>query len=71
MNHLTVAVFRSICGVQDNPYDEIRLMNKYELKSFIRDNRSIQKTIMSGKYNEEQRILSSKVIYAKNRLRLM
>lgn len=71
MNHLTVAVFRTICGVQDNPYDEIRLMNKYELKSFIRDNRSIQKTIMSGKYNEEQRILSSKVIYAKNRLRLM
>ena len=71
MNHLTVPVFRTICGVQDNPYDEIRLMNKYELKSFIRDNRSIQKTIMSGKYNEEQRILSSKVIYAKNRLRLM
>ena len=71
MNHLTVAVFRTICGVQDNPYDEIRLMNKYELKSFIRNNRSIQKTIMSGKYNEEQRILSSKVIYAKNRLRLM
>lgn len=71
MNHLTVAVFRTICGVKDNPYDEIRLMNKYELKSFIRDNRSIQKTIMSGKYNEEQRILSSKVIYAKNRLRLM
>tara|TARA_Y100000004_G_scaffold196787_1_gene268056 strand:+ start:2708 stop:2923 length:216 start_codon:yes stop_codon:yes gene_type:complete len=71
MNHLTVAVFRTICGVEDNPYDEIRLMNKYELKSFIRDNRSIQKTIMSGKYNEEQRILSSKVIYAKNRLRLM
>tara|TARA_R100000353_G_scaffold75844_1_gene57643 strand:+ start:1183 stop:1398 length:216 start_codon:yes stop_codon:yes gene_type:complete len=71
MNHLTVAVFRTICGVEDNPYDEIRLMNKYELKSFIRDNRSIQKTIMSGRYNEEQRILSSKVIYAKNRLRLM
>ena len=71
MNHLTVAVFRTICGVEDNPYDEIRLMNKYELKSFIRDNRSIQKIIMSGKYNEKQRILSSKVIYAKNRLRLM
>lgn len=70
MNHLTVAMFRTILDV-DNPYDEIRIMNKYELKSFIRDNRSIQKTIMSGKYTEEDRILSSKVIYAKNRLRLM
>ena len=70
MNHLTVAMFRTILDV-DNPYDEIRIMNKYELKSFIRDNRSIKKTIMSGKYTEEDRILSSKVIYAKNRLRLM
>jgi hypothetical protein len=70
MNHLTVAMFRTILDV-DNPYDEVRIMNKYELKSFIRDNRSIQKTIMSGKYTEEDRILSSKVIYAKNRLRLM
>ena len=70
MNHLTVAMFRTILDV-DNPYDEVRIMNKYELKSFIRDNRSIQKTIMSGRYTEEDRILSSKVIYAKNRLRLM
>jgi hypothetical protein len=70
MNHLTVAMFRTILDV-DNPYDEVRIMNKYELKSFIRDNRSIQKTIMSGKYTEKDRILSSKVIYAKNRLRLM
>jgi len=70
MNHLTVAMFRTILDV-DNPYDEVRIMNKYELKSFIRDNRSIQKTIMSGRYTEEDRVLSSKVIYAKNRLRLM
>ena len=56
---------------QETPYDEIRIMDRYELKSFIRDNRSIQKTIMSGRYTEEDRILSSKVIYAKNRLRLM
>ena len=70
MNHLTVAMFRTILDV-DNPYDEVRIMNKYELKSFIRDNRSVQKTIMSGRYSEEDRLLSSKVIYAKNRLRLM
>ena len=70
MNHSTVAIFRTILNVE-NPYDEVRIMNRYELKSFIRDNRSIQKTIMSGRYTEEDRILSSKVIYAKNRLRLM
>ena len=70
MNHSTVAIFRTILNVE-NPYDEVRIMNRYELKSFIRDNRSIQKTIISGRYTEEDRILSSKVIYAKNRLRLM
>ena len=46
-------------------------MKFYELKAFIRDNRSIQQTIMSGKYSEEDRMLSSQVIYAKNRLRLI
>ena len=69
MNHLA-AMFRTITN-QENAFDQIRLMNRYELKSFIRDNRSIQKTIISGRYTEEDRILSSKVIYAKNRLRLM
>ena len=52
-------------------FDEIRLMNRYELKSYIREHRSIQKVIMKGRYSEEDRLLSSKVIYAKNRLRLM
>ena len=56
---------------QKNNYDEIRIMNKYELKSYIRENRNIQKIIMKGNYTEKQRILSSQVIYAKNRLRLM
>ena len=60
-----------IISEQETPYDEIRIMDRYELKSFIRENRSIQKIIMKGKYSEKDRILSSKVIYAKNRLRLM
>ena len=69
MNHLA-AMFRTITD-QENPFVKIRLMNRYELKSFIRENRSIQKIIMKGKYSEKDRILSSKVIYAKNRLRIM
>ena len=56
---------------KENEYDKVRYMNRYELKSFIRENRSIQKIIMIGKYSEKDRVLSSKVIYAKNRLRLM
>ena len=64
------AIIRTVFNV-DNNFDEIRIMNKYELKSYIRENRSIQKVIMRGKYNEDERMLSSKVIYAKNRLRLM
>ena len=64
------AIIRTIFNV-DNNFDEIRIMNKYELKSYIRENRSIQKVIMRGRYNEDERMLSSKVIYAKNRLRLM
>ena len=52
-------------------FQRIRNMKFYELKAFIRDNRSIQQTIMSGKYSEEDRMLSSQVIYAKNRLRLI
>ena len=66
----TVAMFRTMLGVEGN-FDDIRLMNKYELKSFIRENRGIQIKIMSGKYTESERIVSSQVIYAKNRLRLM
>jgi len=54
----------------NNNFDDVRFMNKYELKAFIRDNRGIQKTIMKGRYSEEERMLSSQVIYAKNRLRL-
>tara|TARA_Y100000768_G_scaffold387812_1_gene380421 strand:+ start:1395 stop:1604 length:210 start_codon:yes stop_codon:yes gene_type:complete len=64
------AIIRTVFNV-DNNFDEIRIMNKYELKSYIRENRSIQKVIMRGRYNEDERMLSSKVIYAKNRLRLM
>jgi hypothetical protein len=54
-----------------NPFDEIRIMTKNELRSYIREHRSVQKIIMSGKYSEDQRILSSKVVYAKNRLKLI
>ena len=64
------AIIRTVFNV-DNNFDEIRIMNKYELKSYIRENRSIQKVIIRGRYNEDERMLSSKVIYAKNRLRLM
>ena len=56
---------------KETPYDEIRIMDRYELKSFIRENRSIQKVIMKGNYSEKDRVLSSQVIYAKNLLRLM
>ena len=60
-----------IISEQETPYDEIRIMDRYELKSFIRENRSIQKVIMKGNYSEKDRVLSSQVIYAKNLLRLM
>jgi len=66
----TCAVMKVLLN-QENNYDEIRIMDKYELKSYIRENRNIQKIIMKGNYTENQRILSSQVIYAKNRLRLM
>ena len=69
MNHM-IPMMRTILGVA-KPFDDIRIMDKYELKSFIRDHRSIQKTIMKGRYSEKDRMLSSQVIYAKNRLRLM
>ena len=69
MNHLA-AMFRTITD-QENPFDQIRLMNRYELKSYIKQNRSIQVKIMSRNYSESDRMVSSKVIYAKNRLRLM
>ena len=64
------ALFRVITN-QENNFDEIRIMDRYQLRSFIRDNRSIQIKIMSGRYNESDRIVSSQVIYAKNRLRLL
>ena len=64
------AMFRTMLNIQ-NIFDDVRLMNKFELKSFIRENRSIQQIIMKGNYSEKQRLLSSQVIYAKNRLRLM
>ena len=64
------AMFRTMLNVQ-NIFDDVRLMNKFELKSFIKENRSIQQIIMKGNYSEKQRLLSSQVIYAKNRLRLM
>ena len=56
---------------QAGTFDEIRVMNQHELRAFIRDNRGIQVKIMSGRYNESERIVSSQVIYAKNRLRLL
>lgn len=70
MNSTMSPAFRIIMN-QENNFDQVRVMNKYELKSFIRDNRGIQVKIMSGRYNESERIVSSQVIYAKNRLRLM
>ena len=63
-------LFRIITENQ-NSFDEIRIMNQHELRAFIRDNRSVQKVIMKGNYSEMERILSSQVIYAKNRLRLI
>lgn len=66
----TASIMRTILDVE-KPFDNIRIMNRYELKSFIKEHRSIQKIIMKGRYSEKDRLLSSEVIYAKNRLRLM
>ena len=52
-------------------FDEIRLMNIFQLKSFIRENRGVNVVIMSGDYNDDEKLLSSQVLYAKNRLRLL
>ena len=52
-------------------FDDIRQMNVFQLKSFIRENRGVNVKIMSGGYNDEQRLLSSQVLYAKNRLKLL
>jgi hypothetical protein len=67
---LNSAIIRTVFDIE-KPFDDIRLMNKYELKSYIKRNRSIQVKIMSRNYSESDRMVSSKVIYAKNRLRLM
>lgn len=67
---LNSAIIRTVFDIE-KPFDDIRLMNKYELKSYIKRNRSIQVKIMSRNYSENDRLISSKVIYAKNRLRLM
>ena len=64
------AIIRTVFNIE-NKFDDIRIMNRYELKSYIKQNRSIQVKIMSRNYSESDRIVSSKVIYAKNRLRLM
>ena len=66
----SVAAMRIIFN-QENNFDNIRFMNKYELKAFIREHRGIQTKIINGRYNESDRIVSSQVIYAKNRLRLL
>ncbi len=59
-------------GILPNRFDEIRFMNKYELRRFIKENRSIQLIFKSrSKYSRDQQLLSSKVLYAKNRLRTM
>ena len=52
-------------------FKEIRIMNIFQLRNFIRENREVNVIIMSGNYNDEQRLLSSQVLYAKNRLRLL
>ena len=70
MNSTTVSFIKVLTNTEGR-FDDIRLMNRFELKSFIRDNRGIQLKIMSGNYNESERIKSSQVIYAKNRLRLL
>lgn len=67
---LNSAIIRTVFDIE-KPFDDIRLMNKYELKSYIKKNRSIQVKIISRNYSEDDRLISSKVIYAKNRLRLM
>jgi len=64
------AIIRTVFNIE-NKFDDIRIMNRYELKSYIKQNRSIQVKIMSRNYSESDRMVSSKVIYAKNRLRLM
>ena len=57
-------------GMMDN-FSEIRMMNIFQLKSFIRENRGVNAVIMSGTYDNEQRLLASQVLYAKNRMRLL
>jgi len=52
-------------------FSEIRMMNIFQLKSFIRENRGVNAVIMSGTYDNEQRLLASQVLYAKNRMRLL
>ena len=52
-------------------FNDIRQMNLYQLRRFIRSNRGGNVSIMSGQYNEEQRMLASKVLYAKTRVKLL
>ena len=58
-------------GIQMSRFDDMRQMNLYQLRSFIRSNRGVNVSIMSGNYNEEQRLLASKVLYAKTRVKLI
>ena len=52
-------------------FDEIRQMNVFQLRRFIRENRKVNVIVMSGRYDDDQRLLASQVLYAKNRLKLM
>ena len=70
MSNVWTAFLSDAFKVRKNPHDEIRYMNVYELKSFVRKNRSVAEKLRSRKYSENDRVLASQLVYAKNLLRI-
>ena len=58
-----------------NPYDEIRHMSKYELKAYLRDksnkaaHQRMKRSIPLRYCSKQDRLIASKMLYARNRLR--
>jgi hypothetical protein len=52
-------------------FDDIRIMKRYELREFIRNNQRACEKIKSRRYTPMDAYIASKVVYAQNRLILM
>ena len=52
-------------------FDDIRVMKRYELREFIRNNQKTCDKVKKKRYTPMDAYVASKVVYAQNRLILM